>query len=133
MFDSVRRYRLQPARLLCPCNSPGKNTGVGSHFLLQGIFMIQGLNRSLLHSRQSLYHLSHQGSPFSVMLECFSSTSFPNSVSSYFIYFCLFIFSLSACISILCSWFAVVILSIFSLLRSISLGHLCFLPVPRNP
>ena len=29
---------LEPVRLLCPCNFPGKNTGVGSHFLLQGIF-----------------------------------------------------------------------------------------------
>ena len=52
------------ARLLCPWNSPGKNTGVGSHSLLQGIFLTQGLNLSLLHCRQILYHLSHQGSPF---------------------------------------------------------------------
>ena len=33
-----------PARLLCLWNSPGKNTGVGSHSLLQGIFSTQGLN-----------------------------------------------------------------------------------------
>ena len=33
---SLRHYRLQPARLLCPWNFPGKNTGVGCHFLLQG-------------------------------------------------------------------------------------------------
>ena len=33
----------------------------GSHFLLQGIFPIQGLNSGLLHFRQILYHLSHQG------------------------------------------------------------------------
>ena len=52
------------ARLLCLWNSPGQNTGVGSHFLLQGIFPIQGLNPGLLHCRQILYHLSHQGSPF---------------------------------------------------------------------
>ena len=31
-----------PPRLLCPWNSPGKNTGVGSHSLLQGIFLSQG-------------------------------------------------------------------------------------------
>ena len=37
---------------------------MGSHFLLQGIFPIQGLNPGLLHCRQILYHLSHQGSPF---------------------------------------------------------------------
>ena len=34
--DSLRPYGLQPARLLCPWNSPGKNTGVGCHALLQG-------------------------------------------------------------------------------------------------
>ena len=38
-------------------------TGVGSHFLLQGIFPTQGLNPGLLHWRQILYRLSHQGSP----------------------------------------------------------------------
>ena len=42
---------------------PGKNTGVGCHFLLQEIFPTQGLNPSLTHCRQMLYHLSHQGSP----------------------------------------------------------------------
>ena len=45
----------------CPWNSPGKNTGVDCHFLLQGIFPTQGLNLSLLHCWQILYHLSHQG------------------------------------------------------------------------
>ena len=44
-------------------NSPGKNTGVGSHFLLQRIFLTQGLNPRLLHCRWILYHLSHRGSP----------------------------------------------------------------------
>ena len=43
-------------------DSPGKNTGVGCHALLQGIFPTQGLNPGLLHCRQILYHLSHQGS-----------------------------------------------------------------------
>ena len=33
--DSVRPHRQQPTRLLCPWNSPGKNTGVGCHFLLR--------------------------------------------------------------------------------------------------
>ena len=33
--DSVRPHRRQPIRLLCPWDSPGKNTGVGCHFLLQ--------------------------------------------------------------------------------------------------
>ena len=33
--ESVRPHRRQPTRLLCPWDSPGKNTGVGCHFLLQ--------------------------------------------------------------------------------------------------
>ena len=37
-----------PARLLCPWDSPSRNTGLGSHFLLQGIFPTQGLNPHLL-------------------------------------------------------------------------------------
>ena len=40
-------------------DSPGKNTGVGSHAFLQGIFLSQGLNPGLLHCRQILYCLSH--------------------------------------------------------------------------
>ena len=39
---TLQFYGLWPARLLCPWNSPGKNTGVGSHSLLQGIFPTQG-------------------------------------------------------------------------------------------
>ena len=43
--------------------SPGKNIGVGSHSLLQGISPTQGLNPGLLHCWWILYRLSHQGSP----------------------------------------------------------------------
>ena len=43
-------------------DSPGKNTGVGCHALLQGIFPTQGSNPGLLHCRRILYRLSHQGS-----------------------------------------------------------------------
>ena len=42
---------------------PGKNTGVGCHFLLQGIVLTQGSNPGLLHCRKTLYHLSHEGIP----------------------------------------------------------------------
>ena len=59
--DSLRPHGLQPTRLLHPWDSPGKSTGVGCHFLLQGIFPTQGSNPGLLHCRQTLYHLSHQG------------------------------------------------------------------------
>ena len=48
---------------LCPWDSPGKHTGEGRRSLLQGIFLTQGLNPHLLHCKQILYHLSHQGSP----------------------------------------------------------------------
>ena len=43
--------------------SPGKKTGVGCHAHLQGIFPTRGSNPGLLHCRQILYHLSHQGRP----------------------------------------------------------------------
>ena len=46
---TLRPYGLQPARLLCPWDSPGKNTGMGYHALLQGIFLTQGSNLCLLH------------------------------------------------------------------------------------
>ena len=55
-------------------DSPGKNTGVGYHALLQGFFLNQGLNRGVLHCRRVLYQLSHQGSP--VLLTAFSLVSF---------------------------------------------------------
>ena len=59
--DSVWPHGLEPTRLLCPWNSPGKNTGVGHHALLQRIFPIQGLNSGLPHWGQILYHLSYPG------------------------------------------------------------------------
>ena len=62
MFDSLQPRGLYPSRLFCPWNSPGKNTGTSCHFLLQGIFLIQGLKWGLLcllHCRWILYPLSH--------------------------------------------------------------------------
>ena len=53
-------------RVLLSMGFPGKNTGVGCHFLLQGIFRTQGSNPGLLHCRQILYCLSYQGSPISI-------------------------------------------------------------------
>jgi len=57
-------------RLLRPWDFPGKSTGVGCHFLLQGIFLTQGLNLGLPHCRQPFYHLSHQGISHSTILQC---------------------------------------------------------------
>ena len=61
--NSLWPHGLQPARLLCPWDSPGKNTAVGCHFLLQGILPTQESNQGLLHCRQILYWLSYEGSP----------------------------------------------------------------------
>ena len=47
----------------CPWDSRGENSGVGCHFLLQGIFPTRGLNPGLLRCRQILYRLNHQASP----------------------------------------------------------------------
>ena len=60
--DSLWSHGLWPTRLPCTWNSPGKNTGVGSRSLLQGTFLAQGSNSGLLHCRQILHPLSHQGS-----------------------------------------------------------------------
>ena len=60
---SVTSNSLRPQELYSPWNSPGQNTGVGSHSLLQGNFPIQESNQGLLPCRQILYQLSYQGSP----------------------------------------------------------------------
>ena len=49
-------------------DSPGENTGVDCHFLLQGIFPTQGSNPGLPHCRQMLYRLSHQGIMMSTLI-----------------------------------------------------------------
>ena len=62
MCNSLQPHGLGPTRLLCLWNSLGKNTGVGSHSLLQEIFLTQGSNPGHPHCRQILYQLSHQRS-----------------------------------------------------------------------
>ena len=62
-----------PARLLCPWDSPGKDTGVGCHAFCQGIFPTRGWNLHLLcllPCRWVLYPLSHLGSPLSTRYHC---------------------------------------------------------------
>ena len=59
----VSSNSLWPQGLYSPWNSPGKNTGVGSLSLLQGIFPTQGSNLGLLNCRCILYQLSHKGCP----------------------------------------------------------------------
>ena len=60
--DSLQSHGLQPARLFCPWDLPGKNTGVGCHFLLQGVFLTQGSNPCLPHWQADSLQLSYQAS-----------------------------------------------------------------------
>ena len=78
--NSLGSHGLQPTRLLCALNFPGKHTGVGCHFLLQGIFLTQGLNPGLPHCRLILYHLSHQGSSLLMELPKFVKSSLPKGL-----------------------------------------------------
>ena len=55
IYNLVTVLTIAP-RLLCPWDSPGKYTGVGCHFLLQGIFLAQGSNLHPLHCSRILYH-----------------------------------------------------------------------------
>ena len=59
--DSLRPHGLSLPGSSVHGDSPGKNTGVGCHALLQGIFPTQRSNSGLRHGSQILYHLSHQG------------------------------------------------------------------------
>ena len=62
MSDSLWSQGLLPISLLCPWNSPDKNTGMGCQSFIQGIFPTQGSNPGLWHCRQILYRLSHKQS-----------------------------------------------------------------------
>ena len=61
--ESLQLHGLTPARLLCPWDSPGKNAGVGCHFLLQGIFPTQGWNPRLLLGRWIFFTTESPGKP----------------------------------------------------------------------
>ena len=74
--NSATPWTVYRAWLLCPWNSSGKSTGVGSHFLLQGNFSTQGLNPCLLHCGQILHCLrqAHQKAKVAVkfLQQCIS-------------------------------------------------------------
>ena len=63
-YTYINVYVCVYTRLFCLWNFPGKNTRAGCHSLFQGIFPNQGSNPGLLHCRQILYYLSHEGSLF---------------------------------------------------------------------
>ena len=81
--NSLQPHGLQPTRLLCPWDSSGKNTGMGGHALLQGIFPTQVSNPRLPHCGQIFYRLSHQGSPTTkeVQEEIYLSSNNPKVLS----------------------------------------------------
>ena len=81
MSDSPWPHGLQPTRLPRPWDFPVKSTGVGCHCLLLEIFLTQGLNPGLPHCRQTLYHLSHQGSQISPYLFIYLKTILLSSES----------------------------------------------------
>ena len=60
MSDSLQLHGLYSARLLCPWDSLGKNTGVSCYFLFQRIFPTQGSNLGVPYCRQILCQLSRQ-------------------------------------------------------------------------
>ena len=69
--DSAAQWT-EPTRLFSAWDFPGKNTGVGCHFLLQGLFLTQGLNPHLLcllHCRQIIYHCAQYLFSFSSLLQ----------------------------------------------------------------
>ena len=68
MSDSFVTPWTVACQALLPWDFPGKNTGVGSYFLLQVLFPTQGLNSHLLHWQVGSLQLSHLGSPFLVYL-----------------------------------------------------------------
>ena len=70
LSGSLQPHGLQPTRILCPWDFPGKTTGVSCHFLLQGILPTQGLNPGLQHCRQIIYQLSHQRGKVKVTQSC---------------------------------------------------------------
>ena len=64
MRSSLQPHGLQLARLLCPQGFSREEYWSGLPCYPQGMFPIQGLNPGLLHCRQILYHLRHQGDPY---------------------------------------------------------------------
>ena len=76
--NSLQPHGLQPARLLCPWDSPGKNTGVGCHAILQGIFLTQG-------SRLCLPQLLHCGIFFITESLGKPNSSFTPQLNYYFL------------------------------------------------
>ena len=87
--DSVRPHRWQPTRLLCPWDSPGKNTGVGCHFLLQCMHACMLSCFSHVRLSATVWTASHQA-PLSTGFskqEYWSGLPCPSPIISTIIYY----------------------------------------------
>ena len=84
--NSLELHGLQATRLLCPWNFPGKNTGVGCHLFLQGMFLTQGLNLCFLQWQADSLPLSHLGSPVYMLVGVKFMQSFQSAVRMFQIY-----------------------------------------------
>ena len=104
--DSLQPHGLYPSRLLCPWDFPGKNTGMGCHFLLQGIFLTQGSNWYLLGvphwQADSLPWASHPGIPIASTISLY----FCPPIFFKFIYFVLQVILLCfiSILNAICLW-----------------------------
>ena len=110
-------HGLQPSRLL-PWNFPGKNTGAGCHFLLQGIFLTQGSNPHrlcLLHWQQILYHFA-TWKPLALWWWCSLAQSCPTLCNPT---------SFQASLSFTISWSLLKLMSIESVMPSNHLTLCC--------
>ena len=111
--EALRRVRLwDPMDCSLPGSSvhgdsPGKNTRVGRHALLQGIYPTKGSNPGLLHCRRILYRLSRQGSPYTPYYSLSTQPRynwfylcklFPNTIDVYFAFLLQYIYLMSKCL-----------------------------------
>ena len=111
----MQHYGLQPARLLCPWDYSGKNTRVGCHALLQGIFLTQVSNFHLLfllHWQVDSLPLAPPGNP------CFGACLYVQSPSHVWLFVTLWIAAHQVSLSLTISWSVPKFMSIASAMPS---------------
>ena len=93
VVNSLQLHRLQRLRLLCPWDFPGKNTGVGCHFLLHGIFLNQGSSLYFQHWQADSFPLNQSTIPIynlpqspikKILLNCFIFAVKCKQIASHF-------------------------------------------------
>ena len=88
VLESLRSHRLKLTRLLCPWSFPGKDTGVGCHFLLQGIFPTQGSKLHLL----CLLHWQADSLPLNHLENLYCYQTIKKSLSHYSMKLCFLVY-----------------------------------------